>query len=254
LQSASYENGYEFEATFTNSHGSVTSQAAQLTPVSNSSNWAGYADSGGTFSAVSAQWIVPTVTCNSSASTDAVQWIGIDGYGNSTVEQDGTATGCAGFTPTYNAWYEMYGDASVNNGYMVALSTTTYPVAPGNVIDGSVSFASGVWTLRVVNASAGWTFSIPITSPSPPAGQSSAEWIAEDPEVCSGSCSNASLSDFGSVTFTNASVTNNGTTGSITSLSDSAIEITDTSNNVMASPGVLNGAGTSFTVTWKSSS
>jgi hypothetical protein len=62
------------------------------------------------------------------------------------------------------------------------------------------------------------------------------------------------LSDFGSVTFTNASVTNNGTTGSITSLSDSAIETTDTSNNVMASPGVLNGAGTSFTVTWKSSS
>jgi hypothetical protein len=249
-----YINGYEFEATFTNVHGSAASQAAQLTSVTTSSNWSGYADSGGTFSAVSAQWTVPIVTCSGTGYTSSVQWVGIDGYGNSTVEQDGTATDCEGTTPAYGAWYEMYGDASVNNGYSVALSTSTYPVAPGNVIDASVNYASDVWTLRIVNTTAGWTFSIPITSPSPPPGQASAEWIAEDPDVCSSSCSPATLSDYGSVTFTNASVTDNGTAGSISSVTDTAIEITDSSGDVMSSPGVLSNGGTTFTDTWESSS
>jgi hypothetical protein len=62
-------------------------------------------------------------------------------------------------------------------------SATTYPVAPGNVIDASVSYAGDVWTLKVVDSPAGWTFSIPITNPTPTPGQGSAEWIAKDPEI-----------------------------------------------------------------------
>ncbi|MCU1363736.1 MAG: hypothetical protein JWM55_1564, partial [Acidimicrobiaceae bacterium] len=254
IESTASVNDYEFEATFSNVHGSVTSHSAQLTSVTTSSNWSGYADTGGVFSAVSAQWTVPTVTCSGMGYTSAVQWIGIDGYGSSTVEQDGTDTDCDGTTPSYGAWYEMYGDASVNDGYSVELSTTSYPVAPGNVIDASVSFASDVWTLRLEDATAGWTFSTLITSPTPAPGQTSAEWIVEDPEVCLSSCSAATLSDYGSVTFTNASVTDNGATGSIASVPDTAIEITDGSGNVMSSPGVLSSGATTFTDTWESSS
>jgi uncharacterized repeat protein (TIGR02543 family) len=247
-------NGYEYEAVFTNIHGSATTTPAQLTVVTTSSNWAGYVDTGGTFSAVSANWVVPTVTCNTSGDQYAVQWVGIDGYGSSTVEQDGTTTDCIGTTPSYGAWYEMYGDANVNNGYSVNLSTSTYPVVPGNAMSASVTYAAGEWTLDIADVTVGWTFSIVIATPSPPPSQVSAEWIAEDPGICTPTCAIGSLADFGTVTFTNASVTSSGTTGSITSDGVTAIEITDGSNVVMAAPGLLNGAGTSFTDTWKSSS
>ncbi|MGC1239829.1 MAG: G1 family glutamic endopeptidase, partial [Acidimicrobiales bacterium] len=247
-----FDNGYEYEAIFTNVNGSATTTAAQLTVATTSSNWSGYVDTGGTFSAVSAKWIVPTVTCTTGSLT-AVQWVGIDGYGSSTVEQDGTETSCNGTTASYYAWYEMYGDASVNNGYLSPLSTSTYPVTPGNVMSASVSYAAGEWTLSVANTTVGWTFSIDIASPTPPPAQVSAEWIAEDPDECSGSCTMATLADFGSVTFTNASVTSNGVTGSITSSTVAAIDEIDSSNIVMSAPGPLSGGGTSFTDTWESS-
>ena len=35
-------------------------------------------------------------------------WVGIDGYSSSSVEQLGTDSDCAGNTPDYYAWWEMY--------------------------------------------------------------------------------------------------------------------------------------------------
>ena len=255
VTSTQFVNGYEYEAVFTNVSGSATTGAAQLTFLTNSFNWAGYVDTGGTFSAVSATWVVPTVTCSGSSALEAVQWVGIDGYGSSTVQQDGTETSCAGSTPQYSAWYEMYGDASVNSGYMVTLSPSTYHVAPGNSISASVLLSGGLWTLKVIDTTAGWTFSTVIASPTPAPSDASAEVIVESPVVCTGTCSEASLANFGAVTFTNASITSSSTgTGSITSSSVTAIECNDSSNNVMMSPGVLSGGGTSFTDTWIASS
>src|ERR1019366_8087441 len=253
LTSTPFVNGYEYEAVFTNSAGIATSGAAQLTYLTNSGNWAGYIDTGGTFSAVSAKWVVPTVTCSGTSSLEAAQWVGIDGYGSSTVEQEGTATNCDGATPQYYAWYEMYGDASVNGGYMVTLSPSQYPVSPGNSMTASVLLSGGEWTLEVIDNTAGWTFSTVITSSAPLA--TSAEVITENPGVCTSSCSQAALADFGTVAFTNISVTSSTTgTGSITSSTVTAIECNDISKLVMMSPGVLSGGGTSFTDTWISSS
>jgi hypothetical protein len=185
----------------------------------------------------------------------AVQWVGIDGYQSPTVEQDGTATNCAGATPQYNAWYEMYGNTSVNGGYMVTLSPSQYPVSPGDSMTASVLLAGGEWTLEVIDNTAGWTFSTVIASPNPAPLANSAEVITESPEMCSGSCSLAGLADFGAVTFTNISVTSSTTgAGSITSGTATAVECNDSSNLVMMSPGVLNGGGTSFTDTWFTSS
>jgi uncharacterized repeat protein (TIGR02543 family) len=228
---------------------------AQWLAIEASNNWTGYVDTGGTFSAVSGNWVVPTVTCTET--TYASQWVGIDGWnGSDTVEQDGTETDCGGTngtTPEYDAWYEMYGDDSVNGGYEVELPTSSYPVAPGNAMRGSVSYASGTWTLAIADTTAGWSYSIPIATPSPPPAQSSAEWIMETPGICSTSCTLEPLSDFGSTTFTNASVTSNGTVGTISG-NPFLASATVNGSDVLMIPGQLNDNGTSFVITWDASS
>ncbi|MGC2035583.1 MAG: G1 family glutamic endopeptidase, partial [Thermoplasmata archaeon] len=72
-------------------------------------NWAGYAATGsaGTVTKASANWIVPTVTCNSSYSL-ALFWVGIDGYNTGTVEQTGTWDECYEGSAYYGAWWELY--------------------------------------------------------------------------------------------------------------------------------------------------
>jgi hypothetical protein len=177
-----------------------------------------------------------------------VQWVGIDGYGSSTVEQDGTETSCANGTPQYVAWYEMYGDASVNSGYQVSLPTGTYPVFPGDVMNSSVNVSGGVWTLQVIDSTQAWTYSTTVTTSAPL--QSSAEVIIETPGICTPTCTTATLANFGSDTFSNISVSVAGVPGAITASSYVALEI-DVSSTVLALPGSLNPADTAFTDTWE---
>ncbi len=74
-----------------------------------SSNWSGYAVTGGTYTSVSATWVQNAGTCSSSdTDTDMSPWVGIDGYSSSSVEQTGTSVDCSGSSKTYYAWYEMY--------------------------------------------------------------------------------------------------------------------------------------------------
>ena len=81
---------------------------------------------------------MPSVTCAGGATTYSSQWIGIDGYSSDTVEQDGKGASCQAGTPYYNAWYEMYGDEAVDDGYEVPLSNSGYPVSPGDAMIASV--------------------------------------------------------------------------------------------------------------------
>lgn len=240
-------NGYEYRAVFSNTAGVATTQSATLTFLETSSNWSGYVDYGSTFSAVSGQWTVPTVTCGTSSDAQSAQWVGIDGEGSSTVEQAGTSTGCSNGTPTYGAWYEMYGDAAVNGGYAVDLATSRYPVAPGDVVRASVSLSGSTWSLVVTDETAGWSSSTSIADPSPAPEQTSAEWIVESPDVCTSSCSQSSLASTTSVTFANASATANGVTGSISSTPNFGIELGSGPSNVSLLPGLLSPDGTSFT-------
>lgn len=249
------QNGDEFEAVFTNTSGSTTTNTATLTvsaALDQSSNWSGYADMGSGFSAVNGNWTVPTVSCTSSTSYSA-HWIGIDGASSSTVEQDGTEADCIGGVASYDAWFEMYGDTAVNSGNEVELSTTTYPVFPGDAMTASVSVVSNVWTLAISdNGSTAhphtWSFNQNETFA---AAQSSAEWVVERPELCSiFHCSLATLANFGSVTFTNATATDNATTGSISATSYAGIEMVNGSTPI-AVPGSLDPTGTSFTDTYE---
>jgi hypothetical protein len=250
------QNGYEYKAVFTNSSGNATTNAATLTVSSldTSSNWSGYADMGSGFSAVNGNWTVPTLSCTSAASYSS-QWIGIDGATSSTVEQDGSEADCSGGAASYDAWYEMYGDSAVNNGNEVELAPSSYPVYPGDGMTAAVSVVNNVWTLAISDAgsaahSHNWQYSTNINYVGP--AQSSAEWIVERPEICYifFGCSLTTLANFGSVTFTNASATDNGTTGPISATSYVGVEMVNGSTPI-AVPGALDPTGTIFTDTYE---
>ena len=66
-----------------------------------------YAVQGGTgsVSSVSGTWTVPSTLSGSGYTSE---WVGIDGFQRSTVEQLGTEANVSGGQTTYYAWYEMY--------------------------------------------------------------------------------------------------------------------------------------------------
>ena len=252
-------NGDQYEAVFTNPAGTATTPAATLTVTSvpslgASTNWSGYAATGSNFSAVTGGWTTPSVTCTGSQSTYSSEWIGIDGDTSSTVEQDGTEADCISGTPSYDAWYELYGDNSENGGSEIELSTASYPVVPGDGMTASVSETGNVWTFVLADTSThhhDWTFTSAGIMFS--AARSSAEWIVERPELCGGSCSLTSLADFGTTGISEASATTSQLAGApIDSFPSVDIEMVNTADTyVLAQPSGLGSGGNSFTDTWK---
>lgn len=194
----------------------------------NGYNWGGYAATGSGFTSVSASWTEPSATCNSTNDLYA-PWVGIDGYGSSTVEQTGVATDCSSGSPVNQAWYEMY---PANPVY---LSLSSYPVSAGDHITASVTYAgSSRYTLKLTDSSWGWTYS---TTKSLSAKRASAEVIIESPT--------GSYPNFGTLSFTSATV--NGK-----SLGSSGPVALDPSSNgtYEARTSALGSSGTSFTETF----
>jgi hypothetical protein len=115
----------------------------------------------------------------------------------------------------------------------------------------TVTVAAGVWTLEIADESRGWSYSTkPITFT---AEQSSAEWIAERPEICGSTCSLAALADFGAITFAVATAAIDSTPpAAIDSYAYSAIEMKDGAT-VLAVPGPLSSNGEAFSDDWKNS-
>ena len=202
-----------------------------------SSNWAGYADVATTasesFSNVSGEWTVPTVTGSSFGSGSySAFWVGLDGYSSSTVEQIGIGADVIGGRAEYYAWYEMY----PSGAYEIPLN-----IAAGNAISASVSYVgNNQYDLFIDDLSTHKSYSTVQVSA---AGQRfSAEWIAEAPSNSNGVLP---LANFGTVTFSNAAATLDGTTGTISSFSAVAINLVS-SSGLKATTSALNSAGTSF--------
>lgn len=219
-------------------------------------NWAGYAVSepSGGVTSVSGSWVVPRVTCTSTATSSAF-WVGIDGYTSSTVEQTGTDSDCSHGSPSYYAWYEFYPKGSKTIGSIT--------VSPGDVIEADVVWNSGhSFTATIKDVSNGQSFSTTGTDKKAP--RTSAEFITEAPETCTLlKCKLTTLSDFGTVGFgtDNGGVTacTLGVGGSVADLGTfgSAIEeltmVSQSNSNVVkAQPSALSADGTSFTVQWLS--
>ena len=193
----------------------------------NGYNWGGYAATGSGFTSVSATWTEPAATCNSTNDLYA-PWVGIDGYGSSTVEQTGVATDCSSGSPVDQAWYEMYPKSPVY------LSLSTHPVSAGDVINASVTNTSGTkYKLTITDSTRGWTYS---TTQSLSASKASAEVIIESPT--------GAYPNFGTVNFSSATV--NGSP--LGSFSPTAL---DPSNGVYeATTSGLGSGGTSFSDTY----
>jgi hypothetical protein len=247
--SSAAENGYEYRAVFTNAAGSATTAAATLTvPATTTENFSGYidyAESAESYTAVSASWVVPTVTCQAGQTSWAAQWPGIGDGG--TVQQDGTETDCFNGVPTYWAWYEMYGDDAVNNGYAVALGQQSYPVFPGDQMTGSVTFNGASWQLALSDATQSWSFQTQIAQPSPGLSQGSAEWMVEDPDGCTPQCQ--TLAQYTPVQFSGASAAAGGHSGSISAFPATLMQMRQGSS-LLATVGPLDAAGDSFGDSW----
>jgi hypothetical protein len=193
----------------------------------NGYNWGGYAATGSGFTSVSASWTEANATCNSTDDLYA-PWVGIDGYGSSTVEQTGVATDCSTGRPVHQAWYEMY---PANPVY---LSVSSYPVSAGDQITALVTYAgSNRYTLKLTDSTRGWTYS---TTKSLSARRVSAEVIIESPT--------GAYPNFGTLNFTSATV--NGS--SLGSFGPVAL---DPSNGAYeARTSALGSGGTSFSETY----
>ncbi len=213
-----------------------------------STNWSGYAvESPSQFTEVLGSWVQPTASCTTSAKTYAAFWVGLDGYSSKSVEQLGTDSDCTGLhSPSYYAWYEMYPAASVD------LSTSQYPVKAGDTETATVSRSGTSYTLSL-QSSEGWTFSVTKTGSD---ANSSAEWVAEAPDICVLGifCSNAKLSNFGSVTFSGSEAATGGALSAISSYTDNSgpheITMKTSAGATRAQPSALTTNGEGFTDTW----
>ncbi|MFB7908686.1 G1 family glutamic endopeptidase [Kitasatospora sp. NPDC056076] len=199
-----------------------------------SSNWSGYAATGGKFTSVSAEWTQPEVVCTSTNTWSAF-WVGLDGDGSETVEQIGTEADCSRGRPVYSSWYEMYPAYPTN-----FLST----VHAGDHFTASVTTnGSGTFTLTLRNTTRGWSHSVAKTLKN--AALASAEVIAEAPSSSTGVLP---LADFGTVGFTNAKVNGKSLGASNPSVIDMA---TKDGVTKATTSGITD--GTAFSVTWKHS-
>ncbi len=212
-----------------------------------SGNWSGYAvESPSQFTEVLGSWVQPTAKCTSLGKTYGSFWVGLDGFTSKSVEQLGTDSDCKNVnSPTYYAWYEMYPAASVD------ISTTQFPVKPGDTMTASVTRSGTSYTLSL-QSSEGWTFSTTQTGSD---ANTSAEWVAEAPDTCVLIfCSNARLTNFGSMTFSGAQAAIGGSLQPVSSFTTNSgpheITMTTSSGATRAQPSALSANGEAFSDTW----
>jgi Peptidase A4 family len=210
-------------------------------------NWSGYTDesAAGTFTAVSATWQQPATVCSQEQRITAF-WVGLDGWNDPTVEQDGTIAYCFEGQPNYFTWWEMF------PGDPVTVGTT---LRPGDRITASVTVTGGTnYTLSLTDASRpGNGFSTVQTClPAGTCQNSSAEWITERPAFTIGV---APMAFFFNWNPQNASQVSDGTKGSIASgPNPTQITMVDaTSSYALDRISELGRAGDAFSANWLNS-
>jgi hypothetical protein len=114
-------------------------------------NWSGYAQSTstkGTFTAVKDYWTVPTVNTKPSGDQYSSDWVGIGGFSDKTLVQDGTEADNIGGTAKYDAWTEILPASEV-----VIPGLT---IKPGNKMEGLVEETkAGTWEMTVSDLTTG---------------------------------------------------------------------------------------------------
>jgi hypothetical protein len=208
-------------------------------------NWSGYADTSSTsqeFTKVSGDWTTPSVTCSAEDQITS-DWVGLDGFSDSTVEQLGTISWCFESTPTYFTWYEMYPAGTVEVG--TALK-------PGDKIAASVTRTGTTYKLVLTDSTtAGNNISVTKTCALATCKDTSAEWISERPSFSIGIVPQAHYNAF---KLTSGAQTSGGKSGTIGSGPgpNSITMIDATQSYDLNTVSGLTG-GNSFRTTWKNS-
>ncbi len=136
------------------------------------SNWSGYAKTG-TYSSATAQWVVQSVTGSRRTSAYSSQWVGIDGFNNSSLIQTGTESDYYSGKAHYNAWWEILPAAET--------PISTIAVRPGDTMTAAIAKGAGTsWTITITDATTGKSFT---TTQSYTGPGSSVEWIEEAPSL-----------------------------------------------------------------------
>jgi Peptidase A4 family len=180
-----------------------------------SANWAGYivhSNTGnGQFSSVSGSWVVPAVSSSSSTGQGrgySAFWVGLGGSSDQSqaLEQVGTSSDTVNGQTQYYAWYELVPAPETQ---------LNLAVHPGDHVTGKVTVNGSRVTVSLSDQATGQSVTKQLQMSNP--DTSSAEWIAEAPASVSqgGNTQILPLADFGKVTFTGASATSGGHTGSI---------------------------------------
>jgi Peptidase A4 family len=225
-------------------HASAQVAGQKFSVAEQSLNWSGFAvTSSKKFTYAQSRFVQPTLTCPGDHANEwSSNWVGLDGFNNTTVEQDGTAAHCGGAnntTPVYKAWYEMYPAGSVN----------VFTVSPGDTINTSVSFSNSKFTLTVSDLTSGK--SATHTAKCASCVRTSAEWIVERPELCTSAtnCFLAHLADFGNTSMS-AKVRVAGVSAAqgIPNFRNYNITMFDTANTQLDSVGKV--SNNAFPATW----
>jgi hypothetical protein len=139
------------------------------------SNWSGTALTGpaNSLGMVQGEWVVPSVS-GARVGSKSATWVGIDGYGNSQVEQEGTAQEASATGTHYYAWFELCPQPS---------NTTNLHVKAGQTIYSYVKTNASTTYFYMLNLTTRNYLSFSV------AGGclcQSAEWIAERPADANG--------------------------------------------------------------------
>jgi hypothetical protein len=195
-------------------------------------NWAGYVAHGGPFTSASTTWTEPSVTCPTPSSASA-SFAAIDGSGSRTVEQIGTLAICSNGRVTHLGFYEMFPRAP---------GILRNPVRAGDSMTATVTATSSkLFTLMLVNNTAGWTFSTQQRSSK--AQRASAEAITEAPTIKGSGI--GPLANFGSINYSATAA--NGQAISV--FNPEQVTMVTSSGTVRAQPTTLSSG--SFSVIWQ---
>jgi Peptidase A4 family len=198
-------------------------------------NWSGFADTSATstpddFTSVSGRWTIPQVSCPrypySTSGAYISNWVGIDGFSDSTVEQLGTGAECYEGVLYYYDWYEMFPGGTVQEGTQACINDNVNCPQPGDQISASVSVTPGSsgennYKLSLTDYSRPQeSFSVTstcATTGSNACSDSSAEWVIERPayEPIAGLFQFVPLAAYNRTGFESGSLTANGKTTSI---------------------------------------
>jgi hypothetical protein len=208
----------------------IPAHTGQVLPVKNadtsSLNWSGYAvvgQAGHPITAVTQNWVVPTVS-NVPAGFSST-WAGIGGYNTSDLIQAGTESDTA---QTPYAWYEILpaSETPITSG---CTGDNTCTVKPGDAMSVTIRNTGGNgWTISMTNPRWTWSKSLAYAST-----LSSAEWILEAPTVGAQTV----LANVGTQKFTAGSPGNTFTVDGVTKVISQGSPV-----RILLSPGLVNEA------------